>query len=256
MQDSLSCANVPFSNSSTLTVNYPDVLMPQNNATVCLGYDGVSTSTGVAGIQFSGMFPGGTAEGKVVVLGVPLESMYYSANRSNIMGKVLAFLTNGDAGSTPNPTPTTPATYTVVSGDTGYGIASKFDGIEWSDIAAWNDLSVSDPGLYVGQILRLSPSEEVVNAAPIFEISEASFGTYLQKKIEIIASDPENDSYTARIDWGDGDAIYTDEYSVADTFTVEHTYNADGNYTISITMFDAYNTTEVKTLDVSAEAPK
>ncbi|MBC7696036.1 MAG: T9SS type A sorting domain-containing protein [Burkholderiales bacterium] len=72
---------VYFDNGSngTYNVDYPDVIAPVNGGISTLKYTNNSTST--SAVYFSGMFPSGTANGKVIYLGFPLESVYNTNKR-------------------------------------------------------------------------------------------------------------------------------------------------------------------------------
>lgn len=66
----------------TYNVDYPDVIMPVNGGVSTLKYTNNSTST--SAIYFSGMFPSGTANGKLVYVGFPLECVYDIAKRNSL----------------------------------------------------------------------------------------------------------------------------------------------------------------------------
>ncbi len=67
---------------------YPDVFFPVEGGIGCLKYSG---ATNYAGVSFEGVFPGGSRYGKVVTLGIPLETMYPDTVRSWILGRSLSF---------------------------------------------------------------------------------------------------------------------------------------------------------------------
>ncbi|MBN1901364.1 fibronectin type III domain-containing protein [Candidatus Sumerlaeota bacterium] len=66
---------------------YPDEISPNGGSAVNLRYGG----TLGAGLQFSGIFPGGTAEGKLVYLGFPFETIYPEEMRFSVMDRILRF---------------------------------------------------------------------------------------------------------------------------------------------------------------------
>lgn len=66
----------------TYNVDYPDVIMPVNGGISTLKYTNNSTST--SAIYFSGMFPSGTANGKLVYVGFPLECVYDITKRNSL----------------------------------------------------------------------------------------------------------------------------------------------------------------------------
>ena len=63
-------------------VDYPDVIAPVNGGTSTLKYTNNSTST--SAIYFSGMFPSGTVNGKLVYVGFPLECVYDVTKRNSL----------------------------------------------------------------------------------------------------------------------------------------------------------------------------
>lgn len=63
-------------------VDYPDVITPVNGGISTLKYTNNATST--ASIYFSGMFPSGTVNGKLIYVGFPLESIYDATKRNNV----------------------------------------------------------------------------------------------------------------------------------------------------------------------------
>ncbi len=66
----------------TYNVDYPDVLTPVNGGVSTLKYTNNSTST--SAIYFSGMFPSGTTNGKLIYIGFPLESIYDVTKRNSL----------------------------------------------------------------------------------------------------------------------------------------------------------------------------
>lgn len=77
----------------TYNVRYPDVYTPLNDARMFLKYTGCNT--GAAGIVFEGMFPGGSSEGKLMVLGFPFETVYPEEARNAIMREFFQFSEQG-----------------------------------------------------------------------------------------------------------------------------------------------------------------
>ncbi len=73
----------------TYNVRYPDVFTPQNDARTFLKYTGCNA--GAAGIIFDGIFPGGSQEGKIMVLGFPFETVYPAANRTALLRDYFEF---------------------------------------------------------------------------------------------------------------------------------------------------------------------
>jgi hypothetical protein len=79
----------------TFNVDWPDVIMPTEGAIGCLKFEGVPTTQGFAGISYQGLFPEGTAEGKLVHLTIPYETIYPSSARQDILDRVFEFF-HGD----------------------------------------------------------------------------------------------------------------------------------------------------------------
>lgn len=88
-------SSLSFDNGThgTYNVNYPDVFTPLNDASAFLKYTGCNT--GAAGIVYQGMFPGGSSEGKIMVLGFPFETIYPAASRNAIMREFFQFTEYG-----------------------------------------------------------------------------------------------------------------------------------------------------------------
>ena len=77
----------------TYNVKYPDVFTPKNDAQMFLKYAGCNT--GAAGIVYQGIFPGGSSEAKLMVLGFPFETVYPEAARIALMGEFFQFAEEG-----------------------------------------------------------------------------------------------------------------------------------------------------------------
>lgn len=82
---------ITFDNGSngTYNVDYPDVLACVNGSSPQLYY--TSSSSDIAAVSFSGMFPSGTVNGKLVYLAFPFETVYPLAARNTMMGNVLDY---------------------------------------------------------------------------------------------------------------------------------------------------------------------
>ncbi|MBI3519049.1 MAG: T9SS type A sorting domain-containing protein [Bacteroidetes bacterium] len=68
----------------TYNVDYPDVITPVNGGVSTLKYTNNSSST--SAVYFSGMFPSGTVNGKLVYFGFPLETIYNTTKRDILVG--------------------------------------------------------------------------------------------------------------------------------------------------------------------------
>jgi len=86
-------------------VESADVIAPRAQSLACLKYN----NTDVAAVQFEGLFPEGTAIGKLIYLAFPFETAYPQATRDEIMARSLEFL-----ATTPTPTPTPPPGFPIV----------------------------------------------------------------------------------------------------------------------------------------------
>jgi hypothetical protein len=75
----------------SIDVKWPDVLKPNAGGVGFAKYAGLDTSSGFSGVYYEGMFPGGSVAGKSVVLGIPVETIYTTAVRDQLMGKILDF---------------------------------------------------------------------------------------------------------------------------------------------------------------------
>lgn len=75
------------------TVKYPDVLAPAGGATGFLQYqkDGVLYTNNYAGVKYKGRFGAGTADGAVVTMGIPFESIGDRDVRNNLMAAILEY---------------------------------------------------------------------------------------------------------------------------------------------------------------------
>lgn len=78
----------------TYNVDYPDVISPANGGVSALKYTNNSTST--SAVYFSGLFPSGTANGKLIFMAFPLESIYDAPKRNSLVQDIWRFFfTNG-----------------------------------------------------------------------------------------------------------------------------------------------------------------
>lgn len=85
---------------------YPDVISPYGGSSACLYYG--TSGTNVAGVVYSGPFGSGTAEGKVILIGFPFETIYDFTARTSVMQRILNFFSSAQPTPTitPSPTPT------------------------------------------------------------------------------------------------------------------------------------------------------
>lgn len=75
----------------TFNVRYPDALTAINGSENIVSYQNVVTHN-IGGVSFDGLFPGGTAPGMVVYLGIPFETIYPAASRNAVMSAVIDYL--------------------------------------------------------------------------------------------------------------------------------------------------------------------
>ncbi len=82
---------ISFDNGSqgTINVRYPDVVTGVNGGANCLQYSSVTNQ--YAGVHFEGVFPEGSAAGKLVFVGFPFETIYPEATRNLFLNKVISF---------------------------------------------------------------------------------------------------------------------------------------------------------------------
>jgi hypothetical protein len=83
--------SINFDNGTngTYNVDYPDVINTVNGSVADVHY---STSvTDIAGVHFAGLFNGGTANGKLVYICFPFETIYNQAKRDSCMNKIIYF---------------------------------------------------------------------------------------------------------------------------------------------------------------------
>ncbi len=97
--------NLYFDNGThgSYNVLYPDVIVGVNGGLNCLKYGGLTNN--FAAVSFAGMFPEGTKPGKVVNLGVPLETFYPDSNRAKIFARILKFFNQPAATENEPPQP-------------------------------------------------------------------------------------------------------------------------------------------------------
>jgi len=75
-------------------IEYPDLIQATQGSLACLMYD---NSAGAAGIQYAGVFSGGTEEGKLVYLAFPFETIISESVRLETMQRVMAYFLPGNA---------------------------------------------------------------------------------------------------------------------------------------------------------------
>ena len=72
----------------TYDVNAPDVLFASGGGVPCLRYSG---GDDIAGIQYSGLFPEGEKEGRLVLFGFPVETIYDESSRTGVIERILRY---------------------------------------------------------------------------------------------------------------------------------------------------------------------
>jgi len=75
----------------TFNVMYPDALIPGEGSESILRYLNVNTHN-MGGVNFEGLFPGGTQPGKLVYFGFPFETIYPADSRGAVLHEVLEYL--------------------------------------------------------------------------------------------------------------------------------------------------------------------
>jgi hypothetical protein len=75
----------------TINVKWPDVVTGFHGGKGFVKYANLDTTGGFGGILYEGLFPGGSAPGKIVCLGFPFESIYPDSCRTQFMDRVLTY---------------------------------------------------------------------------------------------------------------------------------------------------------------------
>ena len=90
----------------------------------------------------------------------------------------------------------------------------------------------ADDGKNVGSIMLNNPPAKPTISGPTSGETGKSY-TYTA-----VTTDPDGDKVFYCFDWGDGDEICTDLYNSGQEVTVSHTWNSDGDYTITVKATD------------------
>jgi len=75
----------------TINIKWPDVIDPVNGGNGLFRYVGLDTSLGFSGISYKGLFPGGTKEGKLIMLGFPFETIYPQTTSNEIAKNIIGY---------------------------------------------------------------------------------------------------------------------------------------------------------------------
>lgn len=75
----------------TINVKWPDVIKSINGGIGFLQYSALDAQNGFAGILYDGMFPNGLANGKVLSLGFPFETIYPEETRIALMSEIIKY---------------------------------------------------------------------------------------------------------------------------------------------------------------------
>jgi hypothetical protein len=131
-----SLVNFSFDNGThgTFNVKYPDVIDSTGGSANCFYYSGLPTN--FAGVCFTGNFPGGSVNGKIVNIGIPFETVYPDSSENNFMSKILEYFE-------PSPTAfvTVSGPTTFCEGDSIVLTALQDHGYSYQWIKDGNDLS-------------------------------------------------------------------------------------------------------------------
>ncbi len=92
--ESMNPFNFDNGNYGTYNVKYPDVIKGVNGGANQLYYTGFSSDT-CAAVLYKGIFPGGTKEGMVLLLGFPFETIYDASKRYELIYKTGFFSASG-----------------------------------------------------------------------------------------------------------------------------------------------------------------
>ena len=90
----------------------------------------------------------------------------------------------------------------------------------------------ANDGKNVGSIMLNNPPAKPTISGP------ASGETGKSYTYTAVTTDPDGDKVFYCFDWGDGDEICTDLYNSGQEVTVSHTWNSDGDYTITVKATD------------------
>lgn len=80
----------------TYDVKYPDTIAARDGSTSCLTY-GAGAST--AAVCFTGAFPSGTEEGRLIYFAFPFETIYPAATATDVMARILDYFGAPPVGS-------------------------------------------------------------------------------------------------------------------------------------------------------------
>jgi hypothetical protein len=85
--------DITFDNGThgTLNVKWADAISAINAGSNVIKYKNVTTYT-IGSVSFEGIFPGGTATGKIVYLDFPFETIYPAATRNAMMKEIVTFM--------------------------------------------------------------------------------------------------------------------------------------------------------------------
>lgn len=85
-----------YADGNTTTVKYPDVLKPENGALGIMKYkkDGAlyDVADSYAGTAYEGKVPDSQEESRIVVMGIPFETIYPEEKRSELMKRIYGFM--------------------------------------------------------------------------------------------------------------------------------------------------------------------
>jgi len=88
--DGISDFNFDNGTHGTVNIDWPDAINGINGGQNILRYKN-SPSPNIAGVRFEGLFPQGIADGKLIYLALPFETIYPESNRIEVMDKVFDF---------------------------------------------------------------------------------------------------------------------------------------------------------------------
>ncbi|MCF7740914.1 MAG: N-acetylmuramoyl-L-alanine amidase [Candidatus Marinimicrobia bacterium] len=95
IMDGIGAINYDDGSHGTIDVDWPDAISPLNGAQSCLKFQDVDPDNGVAGIYYDGQFPDGDKSGRLVYLTFPIETVYDSQTRTDLMERILNFFDTG-----------------------------------------------------------------------------------------------------------------------------------------------------------------
>ncbi len=223
-------SSLTFDNGTgaTYEVRYPDVLTAFGGSTSALNYSG--GLGGVAAVQYAGTFGGGTATGKVVMMGFGFETILSSSIRTQMMQRIVDYFA-------PAPPPAGSLTVTIQppaavtagaqwrrvgttpwfnSGATEAGITPLPYNVEFKPVTGWTTPGYAAVTVYDAQTATAS-------------------GTYVQNTGTLVVTINPGEAVAAGAQWRVDGGAWQDSGSALTDVTA-------GSHTVSFKTIDGYTT--------------